>query len=270
MPPAGRETAARWSLRASAMRRRPMTWRSAGRHGVITRRALPEIQAAHAEQHLQRKRKERRRQNAEQPPLRRDQRLDRERRSRVAGESRTRTVVRDRGAAGEPERVDDPLEHPAYARRHRAQDDVDPDVLAAPQQPRRGQHGDEVEHGFGNLVAPCQPDHGRNDAHIAQKHVRADHQGQREDQRAGKERERVERLAVRRLERRDAHRPNSLLRCGPYCGLALMMPAQPTSFACCTYLRLVSASKLMVWMPASAWRLASLWLYAFQNSFCPS
>src|SRR5882672_9575074 len=74
MPPAGRETAARWSLRASAMRRRPMTWRSAGRHGVITRRALPEIQAAHAEQHLQRKREERRRQDAEQPPLRRDQR----------------------------------------------------------------------------------------------------------------------------------------------------------------------------------------------------
>src|SRR2546422_4017768 len=44
-------------------RRRPMTWRSAGRHGVITRRSLPEVQAAHAEQHLQRNREERRRQN---------------------------------------------------------------------------------------------------------------------------------------------------------------------------------------------------------------
>src|SRR2546425_8605018 len=55
---------------------RSMTWRSAGRHGVITRRALPEIQAAHAEQHLQRKREERRRQNAEQPPLRRNQRSE--------------------------------------------------------------------------------------------------------------------------------------------------------------------------------------------------
>src|SRR6202007_3237071 len=116
-PPAGRETAARWSLRASAMRRRPMTWRSAGRHGVITRRALPEVQAAHAEQHLQRKREERRRQDAEQPPLRRDQRLDRDRPGRVAGERRARPVVRDRRAAGEPERVGDPLERPAHAGR---------------------------------------------------------------------------------------------------------------------------------------------------------
>src|SRR5947207_2688794 len=147
------------------MRRRPMTCRSAGRHGVITRRALPEIQAAH-----------------------------------------------------------------------------------------------EVQHRLGDLVAPCQPDRARDDAHVAQEHVRADHQGQREDQRAGDERERVERLAVRRLERRDAHRPSSLLRCGPYCGHVLMMLAQPTSFACCTYLRLVSASKLMVWMPACAWRLASFML----------
>src|SRR2546425_5275213 len=238
--------------------------------GVITRRALPEIQAAHAEQHFQRKREERRRQDAEQPPLRRDQRLDRERLGRVAGERRARAVVRDRRAAGEPEHVDRPLERPAYAGRHRAQDDVDPDVLATPQQPRRGQHGDEVEHGFGDLVAPRQPDHARNDAHIAQKHVRADHQGQREDERAGEERERFERLAIRRLERCDAHRPNTLLRCGPYCGLDLMTPAQPTSFACCTYLRLVSASKLMVWMPACAWRLASFWVYDFPNSFCPS
>src|SRR5882672_11798893 len=51
----------------------------AGRHRVVARRAWPEREAAHAEEHLERQRKERHRERTEQPPLRRHQRLDRDR-----------------------------------------------------------------------------------------------------------------------------------------------------------------------------------------------
>ena len=49
-----------------------------------------------------------------------------------------------------------------------------------------------------------------------------------------------------------------------------MAVAQPISFAFSTYALLVAASKLMISMPACAWRLASSWLYFFQKSFWPS
>src|SRR4029077_377631 len=45
----------------------------AGAHRVVARRARPEREAAHAEQHLERQREEGQRQGAEQPPLRRYQ-----------------------------------------------------------------------------------------------------------------------------------------------------------------------------------------------------
>src|SRR6266581_1040858 len=51
----------------------------AGRDRVVARRAWPEREAAHAEEHLERQREERHRERAQQPPLRRDQRLDRDR-----------------------------------------------------------------------------------------------------------------------------------------------------------------------------------------------
>src|SRR5258707_6455261 len=51
----------------------------AGRHRVVARRTWPEREAAHAEEHIERQRKERHRERTEQPPLRRDKRLDRDR-----------------------------------------------------------------------------------------------------------------------------------------------------------------------------------------------
>src|SRR5881409_3277293 len=56
-----------------------------GGHRVVARRAWPEREAAHAEEHLERQREERDREHAEQPPLRRDQGLDRHRARLEAG-----------------------------------------------------------------------------------------------------------------------------------------------------------------------------------------
>src|SRR5260221_7107620 len=50
-----------------------------GRDRVVARCAWPERQAAHAEEHLDRQREERNRERTEQPPLRGDERLDRDR-----------------------------------------------------------------------------------------------------------------------------------------------------------------------------------------------
>ena len=46
-----------------------------------------------------------------------------------------------------------------------------------------------------------------------------------------------------------------------------MALAQPISFDFSTNARLVAASKVITWMPAYAWRLASFALYVFQKSF---
>src|ERR1041384_6057634 len=69
-----------------------------GRARVVARRARTEPQPAHAEQHLEREGDERHRQHAEQPPFRRDQRLDGERPGLPAEERRPHAVPGDHGA----------------------------------------------------------------------------------------------------------------------------------------------------------------------------
>src|SRR6266849_9880012 len=70
-----------------------------GRHRVVARRAWPEREAAHAEEHLERQREESDRQHAEQPPLRRHQRLDGHRARLEAGDRGASAVVGDEHAA---------------------------------------------------------------------------------------------------------------------------------------------------------------------------
>src|SRR6266446_4618152 len=231
-----------------------------GRDRVVARRALGECQAAHAEQRLDGQREESDRQHAEQPPLRRHQRLDGYRARLEAGDRGAGAVVGDEEAGGEAQDVHYPLEGPADPIRHCAQDDVHPDVLPAPKQPRRGKHGDEVERAFRDLVAPLEPGDAREDAHVAQQHIGADHQRHAEHQRARGEGEPLEEPSVRRLEPVHGYFASTFCSCGPYTGLALMAFAQPTSFAFSTNALLVAPSKVITCMPASAWRLASCWL----------
>src|SRR2546425_9285120 len=231
-----------------------------GRDPVVARRALGECQAAHAEQHLDGECEESDRQHAEQPPLRRHQRLDGHRARLEAGDRGAGAVVGDEEARGETQDVHHPLEGPADPIRHCAQDDVHPDVLPAPKQPRRGKHGDEVERAFRDLVAPLEPGDARDDAHVAQQHIGADHQRHAEHQRACGEGERLEKFAVRRLEPIHGYFASTFCNWGPYTGLALMAFAHPISFDFSTNALLVAASKAITWMPASAWRLASCWL----------
>src|SRR5437899_2183107 len=231
-----------------------------GRDRVVARRAFGECQTAHAEQHLDGQREESDRQHAEQPPLRRHQRLDGHRARLEAGDRGAGAVVGDKEAGGEAQDIHRPLEGPADLVRHCAQDDVYPDVLPAPQQPRRGKHGDEVEHGLGDLVAPLEPGDAREDAHVAQQYIGADHQRHAEHQRAGAEGEHLEDPSVSRLEPLHGYFASTFCSCGPYTGLAFMAFAQPTSFAFSTHALLVTASKVITSMPARAWRLASSWL----------
>src|SRR6266704_196255 len=232
----------------------------AGRDRVVARRALGECQAAHAEQHLDGQREESDRQHAEQPPLRRHQRHNGHRARLEAGERGAGAVVGDEQAGGEAQDVHCPLEGPADLVRHRAQDDVYPDVLAAPQQPGRGEHRDEVERTFRDLVAPLEAGDARDNAHVAQQHVGANHQCHAEYQRASGEGERLEKPPVRRLEPVHGYLASTFCSCGPYTGLALMAFAQPISFDFSTNALLVAASKVITCIPASAWRLASCWL----------
>src|SRR5262249_47579567 len=172
----------------------------ARRYRVVARRALGVGEAPHAKEHFEREREERDGEHAEQPPLRRDQGLDRHRTGLVARERGASPVKRDDEAAGETDRVGDPLEDPADALRHQAQEDIDPDVLAAPKQPRRGEHGDEIEHRLGDLVAPREARDSRDDANVSQQHVGADHHRHAEHERAGDEGQRLEQPAVRGFE----------------------------------------------------------------------
>src|SRR5258707_12653003 len=194
----------------------------AGRDRVVARRTWPEREAAHAEEHLERQREERHRERAEQPPLRRHQRLDRDRSGIEARKRGAGTVVGDEEAAGEPEDVHRPLEDPAEPLRHHAQDDVYADVLAAPQHPGRREHRDGVERAFRDLVAPLQAGDARDDAHVAQQHIGADHQRHAEHQRARGEGERLEQFVVRRLEPIHGYFASTFCNWGPYTGLALM------------------------------------------------
>src|SRR5438270_7855328 len=194
----------------------------AGRHRVVARRALAECEAAHAEEHLERQSEECHRERTEQPPLRRDQCLDRDRSRIEARKGRASAVVGDEEAAGEAQDVHHPLEGPADPIRHCAQDDVHPDVLPAPKQPGRREHRDEVERAFRDLVAPLEPGDARDDAHVAQQHVGANHQRHAEHQRARGEGERLEEFAVSSLEPVHDYFASTLCSCESYCGLALM------------------------------------------------
>src|SRR6266851_4516941 len=104
---------------------------------------------------------------------------------------------------------------------------------------------------------PVETGDARDDAHVAQQHIGANHQRHAEHQRARGEGERLEKFAVRRLEPVHGYFASTFCSCGPYCGLALMAFAQPISFAFSTYALAVAASKAITWMPAAAWRLAS-------------
>src|SRR3954463_4424492 len=172
----------------------------AGRHRVVARCALAQSQAAHAEQHLDGEGEEGDRQHAEEPPLGRHERLDRDRARLEAGERGARAVPGDGETAREPEHVHHPLESPADVLRHGTQHDVDANVLAAAQEPGRREHREQVQHALGDLVAPLETYHARDDPDVAQQHVGADHQRHAEDERAGEESEQLQQLAVRRLE----------------------------------------------------------------------
>src|SRR5436190_14589371 len=187
----------------------------AGRHRVVARRTWPEREAADAEEHLERQREERHRKRTEQPPLRRDQRLDRDRSRIEARKGGAGAVIGDEEAAGEAQDVHHPLEDPADLLRDYSQDDVYPDVLAAPQQPGRREHRDEVERAFRDLVAPLEAGDARDDAHVAQQHIGTNHQRHAEHQRARGEGERLEEFAVRRLEPVHGYFASTFCSCGP-------------------------------------------------------
>src|SRR6185369_8476451 len=168
---------------------------SARRNRVVARRTFAEAEPPHAKAHFDGEQQERDRQRREHPPLGRHQRLDGHRAGLEAGERGAGPVPGDHQAADEAERVRNPLEDPAKARRHGAQHDVDADVLALPQQPGRGQHGHQVEHRLGNLVRPGDAVNAWNQAHVPQQHVGADHHRHQEDDGAAEQRQRFEQLA---------------------------------------------------------------------------
>src|SRR5581483_2598378 len=95
-------------------------------------------------------------------------------------------------AAGDAGEIADPFDHPAKPRREHAQEDIDADVLAPAQQPRRREQGDQIEHVFGELVArwnAAEPD-------ITEEDIEADQERHREQQRAGDEQHAVEQATV--------------------------------------------------------------------------
>ncbi len=57
-------------------------------------------------------------------------------------------------ADDEAEHVADRFHQPGAARRQRGQNEIEPDVLAAAQEPRRRQQRDHIERVFGDFVGP--------------------------------------------------------------------------------------------------------------------
>ena len=100
--------------------------------------------------------------------------------SRAAVEGHVEPVADQRDAHGKAEHIAYRLHQPGDARRNKRQDDVEPHVLAAPQQPRRGEEGHEIERVFRDLVRP-----GKSGTHeIAQHDVGGDdHDHRKQDQR---------------------------------------------------------------------------------------
>src|SRR4029078_5427309 len=81
----------------------PQDTASARRNGVAARRALAKVQPAHAEQHLDRKQQGGDRQRREHPPLRRNERVHRQRTRIEACKRRAGAVPGDHQAAGKAE-----------------------------------------------------------------------------------------------------------------------------------------------------------------------
>ncbi len=80
-----------------------------------------------------------------------------------------------------PMDVSDPFQHPGGARRQRLEHDVDADVLAAPQQPGRGEQGDEIENVLGQFVARGHA----AEADVTEQDIGADHHRHEQKQEAG-------------------------------------------------------------------------------------
>ena len=86
------------------------------------------------------------------------------------------------------------LHQPGDARRHERQHEIDPHMLAAAQQPRRGEQRHEVERVFGDFVGP-----GESGARqIAQHDVGGHHDDHREQRQRRENGERVEQLGEER------------------------------------------------------------------------
>jgi len=189
--------------------------------------------SAYAERHLDREQGERQRQRREQPPFGRHHGLHRHGARGVARHRHLDAVPHHRQAAGQPDHVGEPLAVPGEVLRDHPQDDVDADVLPPAQDPRRGAHGDEVEHGLGDVVAPVEAAHAGDERHVAQQHVETNHHHHRVHHDAGEPGKPFEELAVGRGEALERHRyfASTFFSASPYCGLALIAAAQPISFA---------------------------------------
>ena len=110
-----------------------------------------------------------------------------------------------------PEHVGSGLHQPRHARRHERQHEIDPHMLAAAQQPRRGEERDDVERVFGDFVGP-----GKSGAReIAQQDVGGDHHDHGQQRQRRDDGERVEQAAEEcgktrhGSEARQAQRPPS-------------------------------------------------------------
>ena len=95
------------------------------------------------------------RQRREQPPFRRDQRLDRERAGRDSSAATPRAVPDEIEAADEAEQRRRPIRVPGERARQRAKHDVDADVLPLAQQPGRGEQS--RDRGSPSEISALQP-----------------------------------------------------------------------------------------------------------------
>ena len=90
-----------------------------------------------------------------------------------------------------PDDVARGLHQPGHPHRHEREHEIDPHMLAAAQQPRRGQQRDDVERVFGDFVGP-----GKAGAReIAEEDVGGDHDDHGEQRQRRGDGERVEQAA---------------------------------------------------------------------------
>src|SRR6185369_6143487 len=177
---------------------------SCGTHRIVARPNLRLPEPAHAKDEFDREQREADRQRRQEPPLGHDQRLDREGGALLALPCRRRAVDDEPKARDQAEHVGEPFARVGGALRQRAQDDVDADVAAFAQQPRRGEQGDRVEQQLGDLVAPGDAARQAGDGDVPRQDVGADDRDHRQQGDAGDEREELDCLAEAGLERRRA------------------------------------------------------------------